>query len=1031
MTHASTKRKSIRPQAVLPSAAAATARRTASTSAELPSQASIASSRSSGWPPLPDILLEPRAHVQYGDFDKMVLMQDEQAQRESQKAKQKAQSKQAMVKKVLEDQLSQIQQEKNAAKEQKKKEATELRDSIRQYEEEEFQKWQQHKEQQAKTKQMYSQQVAEARQRHQLEREEIQRESALEQRRLAQEERQAAAERVAKAEQDKVMLAKVTHDNELRLQQKAQAAQQAKLEEQRLNAEYQAEQDRQEQKRINDVKAREAKSHAKYEMAGGNALSRRLSEIAAMDEVKAAKLQDEYEAQQDATLQKKKRDRQEQQQLLMRTRQQQMQERKQKEEEEQAADRKLAQQHGENIPRGDTAGANLILENVTVQAGHRDLLEDVSWRLMPGQRVGLVGANGCGKSTLLRCLSGHRRVDNGRLVVGNRVEMGYLEQTAVSGSDRTVWEEARSRMTELIEAEAAIDAASQAASLGSKGADDGLQAAMDKFEAAGGYDADKRIANVLTGLGFKQEEWNKSCGEFSGGWQMRIALARLLLGPAGQSASSGGQGGLLLLDEPTNHLDSAACKWLGAFLRNSSGGAVIVSHDQDLLQDACDQIVEAQSRAKQLEKIKSNMVAAPAASAGDGPGDARKVALKLPKAPPCHQEVLIMEDASIGWGEPNGLKDPLLTGVKLKVEKGQRVLVLGPNGAGKTTLLKVLAGAVPIWGGMRHLGEGAKISVFSQDLAQDLPMDRKALEYVLEKARVDDVNITQEQGRRSLGALGLSGEMALARIGDLSGGEKARVALAAFALVPCNLLLLDEASNHLDAATINALTTALQAFDGAIVAITHNKAFADSLHATHVLRVQGGKAKLSAHMGELVESDFTHKSENTQTKKQSRPKVLKLPQASDGMAQQTGQLPKPNAQAQPAANGHVQVAAKGPATQSPAPAAAVPAKKATKPKLGYREKQELDRLPAEIDSLAPEQISEALDMAQDSSNKLFVLKHPLDSLSKSTEASKSSGPSSDVLTIALQAFEGAIVAITQTRLLQTAYTGPMSCESRL
>ncbi|DBB07409.1 TPA: hypothetical protein ACH3X3_008894 [Trebouxia sp. C0006] len=677
------------------------------------------------------------------------------------------------------------------------------------------------------------------------------------------------------------------------------------------------------------------------------------------------------------------------------------------------AEVKPAEQQGENIPRGDTAGANLILENVTVQAGHRDLLEDVSWRLMPGQRVGLVGANGCGKSTLLRCLSGHRRVDNGRLVVGNRVEMGYLEQTAVSGSDRTVWEEARSRMTELIEAEAAIDAASQAASLGSKGADDGLQAAMDKFEAAGGYDADKRIANVLTGLGFKQEEWNKSCSEFSGGWQMRIALARLLLGPAGQSASSGGQGGLLLLDEPTNHLDSAACKWLGAFLRNSSGGAVIVSHDQDLLQDACDQIVEvrgrqlhhyagdynlfleqrelrsqqaasaaltqgkkiaelegfvarfgakaskasqAQSRAKQLEKIKSNMVAAPAASAGDGPGDAKKVALKLPKAPPCHQEVLIMEDASIGWGEPNGLKDPLLTGVKLKVEKGQRVLVLGPNGAGKTTLLKVLSGAVPIWGGMRHLGEGAKISVFSQDLAQDLPMDKKALEYVLEKARVDDVNITQEQGRQSLGALGLSGEMALARIGDLSGGEKARVALAAFALVPCNLLLLDEASNHLDAATINALTTALQAFDGAIVAITHNKAFADSLHATHVLRVQGGKAKLSAHMGELVESDFTHKSENTQTKKQSRTKAPKLPQASNSMAQQTGQLLKPNAQAQPAANGHVQIAAKGPAMQSPAPApapaAAAPAKKAAKPKLGYREKQELERLPAEVDALS-------------------------------------------------------------------------------
>ncbi|KAL3130251.1 hypothetical protein ABBQ38_008084, partial [Trebouxia sp. C0009 RCD-2024] len=565
-------------------------------------------------------------------------------------------------------------------------------------------------------------------------------------------------------------------------------------------------------------------------------------------------------------------------------------------------------QQVDNIPRGETAGANLILENATVQAGHRDLLEDVSWRLMPGQRVGLVGANGCGKSTLLRCLSGQRKIDSGRLVVGRSVEMGYLEQTAVSGSSRTVWEEARSRMTELIEAEVDIDAASQAASAGSKGSEDALQAAMDKFEAAGGYDADKRIANVLTGLGFKQEEWNKSCSEFSGGWQMRIALARLLLGPAGQSASSGGQGGLLLLDEPTNHLDSAACKWLGAFLRNSSGGAVIVSHDQDLLQDACDQIVEvrgrqlhhyagdyavfleqrelrgqqaasaamtqnkkiaelegfvarfgakaskasqAQSRAKVLEKMKSNMVAAPAASSGAGPGDARKVALKLPKAPPCHQEVLIMQDAVVGWGKPNGQRDPLLTGVKLKVEKGQRVLVLGPNGAGKTTLLKVISGAVPVWGGVRHLGDGTKISVFSQDLAQDLPMDKQALEYVLEKARVDDVTITQEQGRQSLGALGLSGDMALARIGDLSGGEKARVALAAFALVPCNLLLLDEASNHLDAATINALTAALQAFDGAIVAITHNKAFADNLRATHVLRVQGGKAKLSAHMGEL------------------------------------------------------------------------------------------------------------------------------------------------------------------------------------
>lgn len=265
-----------------------------------------------------------------------------------------------------------------------------------------------------------------------------------------------------------------------------------------------------------------------------------------------------------------------------------------------------------DIPRGETAGAVLIVDKVSLQAGERDLIVDADWRVMPGQRVGLTGANGAakssrgppatksraavrahrrsylrrsrrrrsqreplrcrtepsvqslaprssrhltfllpgaGKSTLLKCLCGLRKVDGGRLLLGPHVSLGYLEQTAVSGSDRTVWEEARSRMTHLIAAEAALESALKRLEAGEAKAADALASAEAAYASAGGFDADKRIANVLTGLGFKQPDWVRPASAFSGGWQMRLALARLLLGPAGQSAADGGNDGLLLLDE--------------------------------------------------------------------------------------------------------------------------------------------------------------------------------------------------------------------------------------------------------------------------------------------------------------------------------------------------------------------------------------------------------------------------------------------------------------------------------------------------
>lgn len=186
---------------------------------------------------------------------------------------------------------------------------------------------------------------------------------------------------------------------------------------------------------------------------------------------------------------------------------------------------------------------------VCIQAGDRDLLSNAEWRLQPGSRVGLVGANGAGKSTLLKCLCGERKVDSGHLVIGPQVELGFLPQIGVSGSTLTVWEEARSQMSDLLEAEAALESAVKALEAGEAMAAEQLNDAQTLYALAGGYDADKRIANVLTGLGFKQADWTRASSMYSGGWQMRIALARLLLSPAGQSATGGGADGMLLLDE--------------------------------------------------------------------------------------------------------------------------------------------------------------------------------------------------------------------------------------------------------------------------------------------------------------------------------------------------------------------------------------------------------------------------------------------------------------------------------------------------
>jgi len=549
-----------------------------------------------------------------------------------------------------------------------------------------------------------------------------------------------------------------------------------------------------------------------------------------------------------------------------------------------------------NPEYGDTGGAMLLMEDVTVSRGDRDLMSDVQWRLLPGERVGLVGPNGAGKSTLLSAAAGRIPV-MGKVLVKNGVSMGYLVQTAVSGSQRSCWDEASSQMHRLNKAQQELDEVTSKIEAGdisdavlNKQAD-----ALSEFEAAGGYNVDEKVDSVLKGLGFTQKDFAQSCADFSGGWQMKIALARLLLS----------EPDMLLLDEPTNHLDAKAKNWLGGYISGYQGTVVIVTHEEALLQSAAltsvievrDQKAQmfrgnygkfqeervnrveraqkqfeeqqreidklegyiarfgatashaasAQSKMKALEKIER--VEAPT----DLEAVSKRQSLRFPRPQFCEEDMIELKSAAWGWNDK-----ALYSGANVKIERGMRMVVLGPNGCGKSTLLAALSGKLPLQQGTRTLAESLEMGVFTQDLAQDLDMTGVAMDVVLEKVREKDPTINNERARAVMGALGLTGTKALQKIGTMSGGEKARVALSMFVLVPHNLLILDEPSNHLDMSTVQVLTEALQEYKGTIVVVTHNRPFCELLAPTHVATVLGepGRQTIKVEERPLRPSDW-------------------------------------------------------------------------------------------------------------------------------------------------------------------------------
>lgn len=547
----------------------------------------------------------------------------------------------------------------------------------------------------------------------------------------------------------------------------------------------------------------------------------------------------------------------------------------------------------------DGGGAAIKIRDLAVWAGSSNLIEPFDWTIMPKERWSLLGPNGCGKSTLLRTIS-QAAADAGKGELGNqiavnpRLRFGMLEQTAVSGSEMSVREEVMSRMGAYQAAKAALEAAQAACTTGDECELEALDQATSDFEAVGGYSIDKRVSLVLSGLGFEDDEFDRPCSSFSGGWQMRIGLARLLLS----------EPELLIMDEPTNHLDASARRWLAEYISAYEGTVLVVSHDESFVSVACNSIadvdggrlqfyqsvpfdryqivreerrqnamtlVEKQKKEEQrllavvskwenvdrskaaaalkaLDKLWPEMEAAEALVVTKR----KPPKLTLAKPPAVGIRPLALEKADVAHAAGAAV---ILNGIDVEVRRGQRIILRGPNGAGKSTLLKALSGVLPLAAGSRVVDDRLRLGVFAQDLAQELPQDEKALDYVAESVREFDPSITEERCRTIMGSLGLVGEKSTRPIGSLSGGEKARVALATFCLTPYNVLLLDEPTNHLDVDAIAALLDAIDTYDGAIVVISHDRPFCEALKATHIGYVCGGGCVIEER--ELRDSDFS------------------------------------------------------------------------------------------------------------------------------------------------------------------------------
>jgi ATP-binding cassette subfamily F protein 3 len=515
--------------------------------------------------------------------------------------------------------------------------------------------------------------------------------------------------------------------------------------------------------------------------------------------------------------------------------------------------------------------------------GHKLLYENLDWLITANDHIGLVGGNGTGKSTLMKILAGMDTLDYGSLVIAKGTSAGYLPQDGLTLSGRTVFAECMSVFDDLRAMEQELESL-----MHSMAELDHTSAQYDavaerytrvehEFRTRDGYSIEAEVGRVLMGLGFTKEDWQRQTDEFSGGWQMRLALAKLLL----QKPN------LLLLDEPTNHLDLEARNWLEEYLHDYPHAFLLISHDRYFLDVTVSKIAEiwnkrfwfytgnydkflsqktqrneqlqaayrnqrerieqlevfinrfryqatkakqVQSRIKELEKIERIEI----------PPEEKTIHFKFPQPKPSGRIVAEFEGVAKTYPGKNGSGPKLVfERVGFMIERGDRIALVGVNGAGKSTLIKLLAGSEPLSAGEYRLGHNVQSDYFAQDQYKELDPDAR----ILDDLGAASPRSTETELRSLLGCFLFSEDDVFKKIGVLSGGERGRYALLRLLLHPANFLLLDEPTNHLDLRAKDVLLSALMEYTGTVVFVSHDRYFIDKL-ATRVFEIGGGKVEI-------------------------------------------------------------------------------------------------------------------------------------------------------------------------------------------
>ncbi|EMD84246.1 ABC-F family ATP-binding cassette domain-containing protein [Pacificimonas flava] len=502
----------------------------------------------------------------------------------------------------------------------------------------------------------------------------------------------------------------------------------------------------------------------------------------------------------------------------------------------------------------------LNLNGITVRLGGRTILDRAGAAIPPGSRVGLIGRNGAGKSTLMKVMIGEIDPDEGDIDMPRTARIGYLQQEAPSGTAtplETVIAADRERSELLAESETCRDMHR-------------LGDIHERLNAIDAYSAEARAARILVGLGFDEDMQGRPLDSYSGGWKMRVALAALLFS----------QPDLLLLDEPSNHLDLEATLWLENFLKSYRATLVVISHERDLLNNVVDHILhvengrtkmyvggydsferqraehlaqagaarrkqevereklqafvdrwrakaskakQAQSRMKALEKM------TPIAAALEDPS----LSFEFPSSPELKPPLITLDMASVGYDER-----PILKRLNLRIDPDERIALLGKNGNGKTTLARLLAAQLCPMDGEMNASRKMTVGYFTQYQVEELETDATPLEHMTRQMPGEK----QSKVRAQLGRFGFSGERATQRVGSLSGGERARLALALITRHAPHLLILDEPTNHLDVDTREALVQALNDYQGAVVIVSHDRHMIE-LVADRLVLVADGTAE--------------------------------------------------------------------------------------------------------------------------------------------------------------------------------------------